>query len=211
MTDPYAPARIHRGTVLLLGFLALVALTGLGPYPAIPPLPGECLGASAEARIRLAGLVAAVILGTSILALRRGRRGLAFERAALALPLLLVRSKWALIMGGVALFALATEAVMGDAADGAPPSSFRLRMLAGATATTIGWLLILGIEGLTRSMDFYAVAGLALVLRPGAFLFFLGGCYEGLRATFESSDELTVPHWGSLAALASGILLYAVT
>jgi hypothetical protein len=209
MSDPYAPARIHRSNLILLAALAGVALTGIGPYPAIPVRPWECM--ADPTRIRLAGLAAAVILGTAILALRRGKRGLAFERTALALPLLLVRSKWCLLLAAVALFSQATEAVFCDAADGSAPSRFRLNMLAGATASTLGWLVVLALEGIARAGVWYEGAGLVLLLTPASFVFFVGACYQWLRALLESSDELAAPHYGSLAALAASVMLYAVT
>jgi hypothetical protein len=210
MSDPYAPARIHRSNLILLAALAGVALTGIGPYPAIPVRPWEeCM--VDLTRIRVAGLLSAVILVTAMLALRRGLRGLAFERTALALPLLLVRSKWCLLLAGVALFSQATEAVFCDAADGSAPSRFRLRMLAGATASTLGWLVVLTLEGIARSGAWWEGAALVLLLTPASFVFFLGGCYQWLLGLVESSEELAAPHWGSLAALAASVMLYAMT
>lgn len=208
MSDPYAPARVRRTNLILLACLALVALTGLGPYPAIPDA-----GAALEMRVRVAGLLAALVLGTAAWSLAQGRRGLAFERAALALPLLLVRSKWCLILAGVTLVSMATEAALGDHVDGRVPPHFRLRMLAGATAATLGWLLVLGLEGLAQATApfFNPVAGAAyLVLAPTAAIFFLGSCYEWLQGLLES-DELAAPQVGSLLALAGSILLYAAT
>lgn len=209
MSDPYAPARIHRTNLAFLTCLAAIALSGLVIYPAGLLKPWLCT--PGPSRVPAAGLAAAIILLTAALALRRRERGLAFERTALAMPLLLIRSKWCLLLGGVLLFSLATEAVMDDAADGSAPSPFRLRMLAGATGCTLGWLLVLAFEGVTRTTGWYHAFGLMWLTAPGAFLFFLGGSYEWMHALLGSSEELTLPHWGSLGALLSSIMLYAVT